>query len=113
MMEGRPTDLKLVLCTCPDRDTAERIALALVERRLAACVNVLPGVRSFYIWQGNTEVGDELLLLIKSSDSAYPDLQAAIKDMHPYEVPEIVVLSIAQGLPAYLNWVKEVVEDRA
>jgi periplasmic divalent cation tolerance protein len=111
-MEGRATALILVLCTCPDRDTAERIAIALVERRLAACVNVLPGVRSFYIWQANTEVGDELLLLIKSSAFAYPDLQAAIKDMHPYEVPEIVALSIERGLPTYLNWVKEVMEDK-
>jgi len=113
MIEGRATASILVLCTCPDRDTAERIATALVERRLAACVNVLPGVRSFYVWQGNTEVGDELLLLVKSSASAYPALQAAIKDMHPYEVPEIVALSIAQGLPAYLRWIEEVVEDKS
>lgn len=111
-MEGRAMAPILVLCTCPDRDTAERIAAALVERRLAACVNVLPAVRSFYIWQGKTEVGDELLLLVKSSDSAYPDLEAAIKDMHPYEVPEIVALSIARGLPAYLDWVKEIVEEK-
>jgi len=95
----------LVITNCPDRETAERIAHDLVERRLAACVNILAGCRSIYRWQGQTESADEVPMLIKTTPAAYPALESAIQALHPYSVPEIVALPIERGLPAYLAWV--------
>jgi periplasmic divalent cation tolerance protein len=95
----------LVITNCPDEDSANSIALALVESRLAACVNILPRMQSIYRWQGNIESAPEILLLIKSTAAAYPALESRIRELHPYEVPEIVALPIDRGLPEYLNWV--------
>jgi periplasmic divalent cation tolerance protein len=95
----------LILTNCPDEATANTIALALVESKLAACVNILPAVQSIYRWQGVVESATEITLFIKSTASNYPALEAAICERHPYEVPEIIVLPIQAGLPAYLNWV--------
>jgi periplasmic divalent cation tolerance protein len=95
----------LVLTNCPDETTANAIALALVEEKLAACVNILPRVQSIYRWQGAVESASEIPLLIKSTVGRYAELEAAIRARHPYEVPEIIALPITQGLPAYLNWV--------
>ncbi len=97
----------LVLCTCPDRETARTIAAALVEREIAACVNILPGVTSIYRWQGQVEHGEETLLLIKTTRDRYPDLEQDIRARHPYEVPEIIAVPIDQGLPDYLRWVAD------
>lgn len=94
----------LVITNCPDEDTANAIALALVEARLAACVNILPRCQSIYRWQGAVDTASEVPLLIKTTTGNYPALEAAIRERHPYEVPEIIALPIAQGLPAYLNW---------
>lgn len=94
----------LVLTTVPDRPTAENLAQALVEARLAACVNVLPAVRSIYRWQGAVESADEVQLLIKTTATAYPALEAMIQSLHPYETPELIALPIVRGLPAYLAW---------
>jgi periplasmic divalent cation tolerance protein len=104
-------EFQLLLCTCPDQETASRIASALVEQRLAACVNILPGVRSVYRWQAAIEWGDEQLLLIKSRATRYGDIEAAIKALHPYELPEVIAVPISAGLPAYLAWIKESSED--
>lgn len=98
-------DYQIVLSTCPDAATARTIATALVERGLAACVNIVPGVESVYRWQGKVEQGSELLLLIKSRADAYATLEQAILELHPYELPEIVALPLAAGLPAYLGWI--------
>lgn len=98
-------DLLLCLTTCPDADSADRIAGALVEERLAACVNVIPGLRSVYRWQGAIERADEVLLLIKTTQARYPGLQARLPQLHPYELPELVAVELADGLPAYLQWV--------
>lgn len=95
----------LILTNCPDEETANAIALALVEAKLAACVNILPRVQSLYRWQGVVESATEIPLLIKSTASNYPALEAAIRQRHPHEVPEIIALPITHGLPAYLNWV--------
>lgn len=95
----------LILTNCPDEESAKAIALALVEARLAACVNILPRVQSVYRWQGAVESATEIPLFIKSTVTNYPALEAAIKALHPYAVPEIIALPIMQGLPAYLNWV--------
>lgn len=97
----------LVLTHCPDTETAEAIAHALVEARLAACVNLLPPLRSVYRWQGAVETASEIGLLIKSTVQTYPALEAAIRARHPYEVPEIIALDITHGLPAYLDWLAQ------
>ena len=95
------------LCTCPDAATAARIAAALVEERLAACVNVLPGVESVYRWQGRVERASEVLLLIKSTRERLPALTARVVELHPYELPELVAVDIAGGLPGYLAWIAD------
>ena len=95
----------LVLTNCPDEESANAIALALVEARLAACVNILPRVQSIYLWQGAVESATEIPLFIKSTASNYPALEAAIRDRHPYQLPEIIALPIERGLPAYLDWI--------
>lgn len=97
----------LVLSTCPDEAVAERIAGALVDQGLAACVNLVPGVTSVYRWQGQREQSSEILLLIKTRRDVYAALQAALRAMHPYEIPEIIALPLARGLDAYLGWVDE------
>ena len=97
-------DIRLVITNCPDEETANRIALAVVEAQLAACVNILPRVQSIYRWQGAVESAAEVPLLIKTTAAAYPALEAAIRERHPYDVPEIIALPITAGLPAYLNW---------
>lgn len=98
-------DTLLVITNCPDEQSANAIALALVEAKLAACVNILPRVQSVYRWQGVVESASEIPLLIKSTATNYPALEAAIRAHHPYDLPEIIALPITQGLPAYLNWV--------
>ena len=101
-----PNDTLLVLITCP-ASAADSLARALVEQRLAACVNALAGVRSTYHWQGQIEQGDEVLLLAKTSSERYEALQAAICQLHPYELPEVIAVPLSRGLPAYLRWVGE------
>jgi periplasmic divalent cation tolerance protein len=96
----------LVLTNCPDEEVANTIALAVVEARLAACVNILPRVQSIYRWQGRVESATEIPLIIKSTATSYPALEALIRERHPYDVPEIIALPVTQGLPAYLNWVE-------
>lgn len=95
----------LVLTNCPDEATANTIALALVDGRLAACVNLLPRCQSIYRWQGTVETASEVPLLIKTTAANYPALEEAIRSHHPYAVPEIIAFPVARGLPDYLNWV--------
>jgi periplasmic divalent cation tolerance protein len=95
----------VAFCACPDAATATRIADALVGERLAACVSVLPGLRSTYRWQGAIERADEVLLLAKTARERVPALSARIAELHPYELPEVVAVEAAAGLPAYLDWV--------
>ncbi|OQA34143.1 MAG: Divalent-cation tolerance protein CutA [Betaproteobacteria bacterium ADurb.Bin341] len=94
----------LVLTNCPDDACAERIAKTLVERGLAACVNILAPCRSIYRWQGAIEEAAEIPLLIKTRINRYSELEDTIKACHPYTVPEIIALPIRNGLPAYLDW---------
>ncbi len=105
-LAGMPFQPLLVFCTCPDHDTALRIAKALVDQQLAACVNVVPGLTSVYRWQGQRETAQEVLLLIKTRQAVYPELEAALLALHPYELPEIIAVPIAAGLPAYLSWIE-------
>src|SRR4051812_34224104 len=97
----------VILSTCSSAEEGERIARALLDERLAACVNVLPGARSFYRWKGQIEDATECLLVIKSSRALFSALRAAIEKAHSYEVPEIVALPIVDGAPNYLNWLQE------
>jgi periplasmic divalent cation tolerance protein len=94
----------ILFCNLPDGESAHALARHLVERRLAACVNILPAVRSVYRWEGKTEEADEVTVMIKSTKCAYPALEATIRAMHEYDVPEIIALPIVAGLPAYLDW---------
>lgn len=97
----------LVLTNLPDDRTADAVARHLLEQGLAACVNLVPAVRSLYRWQGRIEEVGEVMLLIKTVQSRYAELEAAIRAAHPYEVPEIVALPLAAGLPAYLDWLTQ------
>ena len=95
----------LILSTCPDADTAQRLARTLVEERLAACVSLLPGVVSTYRWQDRVEQATEVQLLAKTSTDRREALMARLAELHPYELPEILAVETAAGLPAYLDWV--------
>lgn len=97
----------LVLSTCPEGEKALSIAQQLVNEKLAACVNILPKVTSVYPWQGAVQTDSESLLLIKSEKKIYPRLEARLREIHPYELPEIVMVCIEQGFPEYLNWISQ------
>jgi periplasmic divalent cation tolerance protein len=97
----------IVLTNCPDADVADRIARALVDQRLAACVNQLSNVRSIYRWQGVVEEAEEVPLLIKTTAARYAEVESAIRALHPYELPEIVAWPATAGFAAYLDWVAE------
>ncbi len=91
-------------CTCPDADSAARIARTLVAERLAACVQVVPGVVSTYRWEGTVQESAELLLLIKTTRERFAALKSRLPALHPYAQPELVATGIVDGLPSYLEW---------
>jgi len=103
-------DSQIVLCTVPDEAAARQIASVLVEERLAACVNIVPGISSVYRWEGAVETADELLLIVKTTAAAYVQLQERICALHPYELPEVIAVALDQGLPDYLAWIKTSLE---
>ncbi|RUO24101.1 divalent-cation tolerance protein CutA [Aliidiomarina minuta] len=105
------SDTQLVLCTVPDQDTASQLARLVVEQKLAACVNIVPQLVSVYEWEGKIEQDNEVLLLIKTQAPCFEALQNLLQQAHPYDVPEIIALDINAGLPAYLNWIKDVTEN--
>ena len=95
----------VVLCTCPDENVAKDLAAGLVENKLAACVNILPQIRSIYRWQGRVHDDAECLMVIKVAAKGYMELEKWVADHHPYDVPEVIALPVEKGLPAYLDWV--------
>lgn len=95
----------IVWTTVPDSESATSLAQMLVERRLAACVNMTPAMQTIYRWQGRIEHAVEVSLMIKTSATRYSELEAAIIEAHPYDVPEIIALPIDLGFPPYLNWI--------
>jgi periplasmic divalent cation tolerance protein len=98
------TDKIVVLSTCASPEEAERIARGLLEKRLAACVNVLAGVRSLYRWKGAVEDDPEVLLVIKSNRALFAQLRVELEKLHSYEVPEILALPVVDGSESYLGW---------
>ncbi|XP_071657119.1 divalent-cation tolerance protein CutA-like isoform X2 [Patagioenas fasciata] len=102
-----PGDLSAAFVTCPNETVAKELARAMVEKRLAACVNILPHVTSIYSWQGKLEEDGEVLLMIKTRSSRVPALAAFVRSAHPYEVPEVVAVPVTQGNPPYLQWVRD------
>lgn len=105
------TEIMVVLTTWPDREGAEKVAANLVESGLAACINILPPMTSIYRWEGKTQQGTEHQLVIKTTTSACPELEQYLLNQHPYELPEILCIQVDKGLPAYMNWVKEISND--
>ena len=101
----------LVLSTFPDAETAQRIASALVEEGLAACVNIIPGAQSIYRWEGKIESAGEVLALAKTTLSGYAHLEERLKELHPYSVPEIVALPVERAQAAYAQWVAQMVKS--
>lgn len=95
----------LVLITAPDEEQGLRIARALLEERLAACVNVVRGVRSLYWWKGELCEEEEVILWIKSREALFENLERRVRQLHPYEVPEVIALPVVRGLEEYLKWV--------
>jgi periplasmic divalent cation tolerance protein len=104
------TDKRLVLTTTSSSEEASRIARALVENKLAACVNIMPKVTSIYRWKGAVEEAEEWLLIIKTTEAAFERLRAAITELHSYEIPECICLPIEDGLPEYLSWIEDSVQ---
>jgi periplasmic divalent cation tolerance protein len=95
-----------VLTNLPDSESAFNLGRRLVHLRLAACANVLPPITSFYRWEGREEQSVEHPLLLKTTEAAYPQLESAIREVHPYSVPEIISWNVPRGLPEYLAWVE-------
>src|SRR5262249_49880501 len=100
------TDAIVILSTAPDAEKAAEIARALVEDHLAACVNIVPGVRSIYRWEGKLADDAEVLCVIKTARDRFDQVCARIKALHPYSVPEIIALPVVQGFAPYLEWVR-------
>ncbi|MDQ3776177.1 MAG: divalent-cation tolerance protein CutA [Pseudomonadota bacterium] len=101
----------VIMATCPDAESADRLSRGLVEGRLAACVNVLPEVGSVYRWQGTIERSRETLLLIKTTCGRYEAVEAFICAGHPYELPEVIAVPIERGSAAYISWLEHMVSD--
>ena len=101
------TDKVLVLTTAGSEAEARKISNQLVERRLAACVNIIPRIQSMYRWQGKIETAEEFLLIIKSTKTRSADVQAAIREVHSYELPECIVIAMEGGSAEYLKWIEE------
>ena len=101
----------LAFCTCPNEVVAEAIADILVGEKLAACVNLLPGIRSIYAWQGEIQRDAEVMLLIKTSTARLVALTQRLPELHPYDLPEIIAIPVSHGLPPYLEWVLACTSD--
>ena len=97
----------MVYCTCPDEAAGKALATELVREGLAGCINVVPGLTSIYKWHGEMREGTEALLLIKTPAAKYAALEAALRERHPYELPEIIAVDIETGLHDYLQWLTD------
>lgn len=108
MASRDPNDeVLLVFCTCPDRETASGLARELVDRRLAACCNIIPGLASVFRWEDTVQEDPEVLLLAKTPAFRYKALESWLHEAHPYELPEVIAVGVKEGLAGYLGWVAE------
>lgn len=105
------SDILLVITNLPDAQSAAKLARQLIESRAAACVNQLAPCISTYRWHDNIEIANEVPLLIKTTQAAYSRLETIIRELHPYELPEIIAVSVTAGLPAYLGWVSHEIDS--
>jgi len=104
------SNVLVIMCTCPDEATASRLASGLVEKQLAACVNILTGVRSIYRWQDETCDDEEVLMIIKSLALRYEEIESWLLEQHPYDVPEVVALPVSSVSDDYLAWLESSVK---
>lgn len=107
----RRAEAVVVLVTCPTAAVGRRLAGALLNRRLAACVNLLPGMESRFWWKGRVDRARETLLVIKTTRAAFERLRRAVAELHPYDVPEIIALPVVAGHPPYLDWIASAIGD--
>lgn len=110
-MSRRDTGVRTVFVSAPDAETAETIGRALVDEGLAACVNVIPGMVSVYRWEGEVQREGETLMIAKTTEARMRALRDRIVQLHPYDVPEVLILDVVAGHEAYLRWVQEAVEE--
>lgn len=110
MADEKSAEETVIFITAPHEDDAVKIARTLVKARLAACVNIVKNVRSIYTWQGNIEDDSEVLMIVKTRKSLFSALSAKVKDIHRYDVPEIIALPITAGSEEYLRWLQESTE---
>jgi periplasmic divalent cation tolerance protein len=103
------TDACIVLTTCGSEETALTIAAALVDQGFAACVNILPSVKSYYYYMGGTHLDEEVMLLIKTTPEQFEQVSQVITDLHTYEIPEILMLPVGSGSPPFLAWLRDAV----
>jgi periplasmic divalent cation tolerance protein len=109
MMENQAPQFILVMITAPSEETAREIAQALLEKKLAACVNLVPSIRSLYSWDGAVNDDNEILMIVKSRAALFEShLVPAVQQLHPYDVPEIIAVPIMMGSQSYLDWIAEV-----
>jgi periplasmic divalent cation tolerance protein len=111
-MSDTAQDILLIITNLPDRTSAEHIARTLVDKRAAACVNILAECTSVYRWEGKMESAGEVPLLIKSTRAAYQQLEELLRTLHPYELPEIIAVPVCAGLPDYLHWVAQETQEK-
>ncbi len=104
------TPYRIVLITAPTIECAKKLATGLIEEKLAACVNIIPGIHSVYRWQGQVQEDQEAMLICKTGLEQWEPLQQWVKTNHPYELPEIIQIPISQGLESYLRWIGESLE---
>lgn len=104
---GKKVNHILVVTTCPGNISAKKIAQDLVKEKLAACVNIIPGVQSYFSWVGKVDTANEHMLIIKTTSDNYDALEKYVKKVHPYELPEVIAVPIETGLSAYLEWIEK------
>lgn len=109
--EPSTSNILVAFMTAPNREEARLIARTVVEERLAACCNIAGAVESIYQWQGKVEEAEEVLVIIKTTRERFPDLQRRVTELHSYDIPELIAMPITEGLPGYLEWVGEVMND--
>jgi periplasmic divalent cation tolerance protein len=107
------TDVCLIVTTCGSEETALTIAASLVDQGFAACVNMLPGIKSYYYFKGETQLDEEVLLMIKSTTEMFPKVSEIISDLHTYEIPEILMFEVSEGSAPFLDWIRQSVGQRA